>query len=113
MPTEPSDFAHLLIACLFHDIGYVRDILQGDSSDGHVINSKGERIKVADCRGSATGCSVSAALALRRIVDDRSAPPVTRLTGSEKKEGRREGTPVPRSTLSAIGTLGRSLGVHP
>jgi hypothetical protein len=46
MPTDPSDFAHLIIACLFHDIGYVRDILQDDSPDGHVINANGERIKL-------------------------------------------------------------------
>jgi hypothetical protein len=46
MPTDPSDFAHLIIACLFHDIGYVRDILQGDNSDGHVINANGQKIKL-------------------------------------------------------------------
>jgi hypothetical protein len=46
MPTDSSDFAHLIIACLYHDIGYVRDILQGDSPDGHVINANGERIKL-------------------------------------------------------------------
>src|SRR5215469_10155102 len=25
MPTYPSDFCHVITACLFHDIGYVRD----------------------------------------------------------------------------------------
>src|SRR5271156_4814381 len=34
-PTDASDFAHLLIACLFHDIGYVRGILKGDGPDGY------------------------------------------------------------------------------
>jgi len=29
-PTDASDFAHLILACLFHDIGYVRGILEGD-----------------------------------------------------------------------------------
>ena len=28
-PTTPDDFAHLLVACLLHDIGYVRGILKG------------------------------------------------------------------------------------
>jgi hypothetical protein len=28
--TDASDFAHLIFACLFHDIGYVRGILEGD-----------------------------------------------------------------------------------
>jgi hypothetical protein len=46
IPTDPSDFAHLLIACLFHDIGYVRNILQGDNSDGHVINANGQKMKL-------------------------------------------------------------------
>src|ERR1700687_2291972 len=46
MPTDPSDFGHLIIACLFHNIGFVRDMLQGDSPDGYVINANGERIKL-------------------------------------------------------------------
>ena len=29
--TTASDYAHVLIACLFHDIGHVRGILDGDS----------------------------------------------------------------------------------
>src|ERR1700735_4968139 len=29
-PTFPSDFAHMLVACLLHDIGYVRGILKED-----------------------------------------------------------------------------------
>ena len=40
-PTQPSDFAHLIVACLMHDIGYVRGILEGDSEDGYVIDEKG------------------------------------------------------------------------
>ena len=43
MPTLPSDFAHIIVACLFHDIGYVRGILQGDGPDGYVINAKGDK----------------------------------------------------------------------
>jgi len=31
--TNASDFAHLIAACLFHDIGYVRGILDGDSAE--------------------------------------------------------------------------------
>ena len=29
--TNASDYAHVLVACLYHDIGYVRGILGGDS----------------------------------------------------------------------------------
>src|SRR3974377_87594 len=50
METNASDFAHLIFACLFHDIGYVRGILKGDSADGYVIDSKGGKTALA--RGS-------------------------------------------------------------
>ena len=50
MPTSASDFAHAIIACLFHDIGYVRGILQGDGPDGYVINVNGDKKKLS--RGS-------------------------------------------------------------
>jgi hypothetical protein len=46
MPTDASDFAHLIIACLFHDIGYVRGILKGDGPDGYVIDAKGDKTKL-------------------------------------------------------------------
>jgi hypothetical protein len=44
--TSASDFAHVVIACLFHDIGYVRGILDGDSADGYVVDSKGNKAKL-------------------------------------------------------------------
>jgi len=45
--TDASDFAHLIIACLFHDIGYVRGILNGDSAeDGYVVDGKGNQTKL-------------------------------------------------------------------
>jgi hypothetical protein len=49
-PTQPSDFAHLVVACLMHDIGYVRGLLEGDSADGYVIDDKGGKKKLP--RGS-------------------------------------------------------------
>src|SRR5262245_51737713 len=48
--STPSDYAHLIIACLMHDIGYVRGILKGDGIDGYVIDAHGR--KVALPRGS-------------------------------------------------------------
>jgi hypothetical protein len=39
-----SDDAHILFACLFHDIGYVRGILGGDNGDGFVVDAKGGRV---------------------------------------------------------------------
>src|SRR6516165_8492354 len=46
MPTDANDFAHLILACLFHDIGYVRGILKGDGADGYVVDGKGGKIKL-------------------------------------------------------------------
>src|SRR5215470_11996135 len=46
MQTDASDFAHLIFACLFHDIGYVRGILEGDGPDGYVLDAKGGKTKV-------------------------------------------------------------------
>ena len=48
--TNASDFAHLIFACLFHDIGYVRGILKGDSADGYIVDAKGNKAKLP--RGS-------------------------------------------------------------
>ena len=46
IPTDVGDFAHLIFACLFHDIGYVRGILEGDGPDGYVIDAKGGKTKL-------------------------------------------------------------------
>ena len=46
VPTDASDLAHLILACLFHDIGYVRGILKGDGPDGYVVDGKGGKIKL-------------------------------------------------------------------
>ena len=48
--TSASDYAHVLIACLFHDIGYVRGILDGDSNDGFIVDAKGGKARLP--RGS-------------------------------------------------------------
>jgi len=49
-PASPSDYAHYIIACLMHDIGYVRGVLDGDGDDGYVIDAS--RRKVCLPRGS-------------------------------------------------------------
>ena len=49
-PTYATDFAHVLVACLLHDIGYVRGILSDDGPDGYVIDSRGGKTKLP--RGS-------------------------------------------------------------
>jgi len=47
---EPTDYAHLIVACLMHDIGYVRGILKGDREDGYVVDATGRRVSLQ--RGS-------------------------------------------------------------
>ena len=49
-PTLPIDYAHLIVACLMHDIGYVRGILKGDGEDGYVIDANGRKAQLP--RGS-------------------------------------------------------------
>ena len=44
--TNASYFAHLIFACLFHDIGYVRGILKGDSVDGYIVDGKGNKAEL-------------------------------------------------------------------
>ena len=48
--TSASDYGHLIVACLTHDIGYVRGILKGDGEDGYVIDETGRKVRLP--RGS-------------------------------------------------------------
>jgi len=41
---EPSDYTHLIVACLLHDIGYVRGILSGDTADEFVVSEDGSKV---------------------------------------------------------------------
>jgi hypothetical protein len=47
---EPDDYSHLVCACLLHDIGYVRGILNGDTGSEFVINQ--EQVKIRLPRGA-------------------------------------------------------------
>jgi len=39
-----DDYAHIIIACLAHDIGYVRGLFKDDDADGFVIDSTGGKV---------------------------------------------------------------------
>jgi hypothetical protein len=41
---EPSDYSHLIIACLLHDIGYVRGILRDDTETEFVTDTSGKKV---------------------------------------------------------------------
>lgn len=45
-----DDYAHVIIACLLHDIGYVRGLFTDDDADGFVIDSAGSKVTLP--RGS-------------------------------------------------------------
>ena len=41
---EPSDYLHLICACLLHDIGFVRGILKGDTTNEFVVDQSGRKV---------------------------------------------------------------------
>lgn len=41
-----DDYAHIIIACLAHDIGYVRGLFKEDDADGYVIDANGGKVKL-------------------------------------------------------------------
>jgi hypothetical protein len=43
---EPDDYSHLILACLLHDIGFVRGILSGDTPSEFVIDRSGKTVKL-------------------------------------------------------------------
>ena len=50
MPSTPTDYANFIVACLTHDIGYIRGIVKGDDAQGYVIDGTGRKISLP--RGS-------------------------------------------------------------
>jgi hypothetical protein len=45
-----DDYTHIIFACLFHDIGYVRGLFKEDDADGFVIDAAGKKVELP--RGS-------------------------------------------------------------
>src|SRR5258708_2696101 len=41
---EPTDYSHLIVACLLHDIGYMRGVLSGDTETEFVVDDSGKKI---------------------------------------------------------------------
>ncbi|WP_253706814.1 metal-dependent phosphohydrolase [Bradyrhizobium sp. WD16] len=44
---EPDDYSHLISACLLHDIGYVRGVLDADTDTDFVIDAAGNTITLS------------------------------------------------------------------
>ena len=49
-PTTVGDYANFILACLTHDIGYVRGILHGDGNESYVADLSGRTVRLP--RGS-------------------------------------------------------------
>jgi hypothetical protein len=95
MPIE--DYAHVIIACLTHDIGYVRGLFKADDKDGYLADPSGR--KVALPRGS------SDASLLPYHVDRSKMFVMERIEGVAQLDKRRiaraiEGTRFPSSLPS-------------
>jgi hypothetical protein len=41
-----EDYTHILVACLAHDIGYVRGLFEDDDEDGFVIDAAGSKVSL-------------------------------------------------------------------
>ena len=39
LPSTPTDYSNFIVACLTHDIGYVRGVVKGDGDDGYVVDA--------------------------------------------------------------------------
>ncbi len=44
--TTADDYANFILACLTHDIGYVRGIVQGDEDDAYVADLRGRKVQL-------------------------------------------------------------------
>jgi hypothetical protein len=96
MPAQ--DYAHVIIACLTHDIGYVRGSFKGDDEDGYVVDASGRKITLP--RGA------SDAALLPYHVDRSKMFVMERLDGIDQLDKHRvaraiEGTRFPATVPSA------------
>jgi len=97
-----DDYAHVVVACLCHDIGYVRGILKNDDETGYVINSAGKKMKPP--RGS------SDAALLAHHVDRSKLYVMERISGMDQLDAPRiaravEGTRFPSSMPAEVESI--------
>jgi hypothetical protein len=45
-PTTPRDYCNFILACLTHDIGYVRGVVQGDGDGAYVADVTGRTVRL-------------------------------------------------------------------
>jgi len=107
-PTTADDYANFIMACLIHDIGYVRGVVQGDEDDSFVADVTGRTVRLP--RGAS-----DAALAPYHV--DRSKLfALERLDSTERLDAARiaraiEYTRVPYATPSSDDDLNEEEGM--
>ena len=45
-PSTPTDYSNFIVACLAHDIGYVRGVVKGDDDDGYIVDGTGRKVSL-------------------------------------------------------------------
>jgi len=95
-----DDYAHVIIACLAHDIGYVRGLFRDDDADGFVIDSNGSKVSLP--RGASDAGLMS------HHVDRSKLYVMTRIEGMPQLSKKRiadaiEGTRFPGVEGQALG----------
>jgi hypothetical protein len=97
MPAE--DYAHVIISCLTHDIGYVRGLFRADDENGYLVDDKGRKVTLP--RGA------SDAALLPYHVDRSKMFAMERIAGMARLDKHRiaraiEGTRFPASIPSEV-----------
>src|SRR5262249_30631747 len=103
----PEDYAHLIIACVTHDIGYVRGIFVQDDENGVLIDAAGHKVKLP--RGA------SDAALLPRHVDRSKLYIMERIQGIAELDAVRiaravEGSRFPSSMPGAVDRTAEGAG---
>ena len=70
--TSAGDYARVIVACLLHDIGYVRGILKGDEPGGYMVDANGGKANLRAARPMPPCCLITL-IARKLYVLDRLA----------------------------------------
>jgi hypothetical protein len=83
-----ADYAHVIVACLGHDIGYVRGLFREDDADGFVIDSSGTKVSLP--RGASDAGLMSHHVDRSKLyVMNRVVPPLDKQRIADAIEGTR------------------------
>ncbi|WP_439374230.1 metal-dependent phosphohydrolase [Bradyrhizobium sp. PMVTL-01] len=89
---EADDYVHVLIACLAHDIGYVRGLFPEDDEDGFIIDDAGTKVSLP--RGASDASLMMYHVDRSQLFVRRRLPPIRGLD-SERIVRAIEGTRFP------------------